>query len=361
MPAMLWDVFCKVIDNHGDLGVCWRLAANLGARGEQVRLWVDDASALSWMAPAGAPGVQALPWSVTTIWPAPGDVLLEAFGCEPAPELVAAYAQRAHRAGTTFAWINLEYLTAEPFAERNHRLPSPVMHGPGTGMTKHFFYPGFTPRTGGLLRERDLASRRGRFDRHAWLASHGLPDDGRMLVSLFCYEPPALDGLLLRLAADTVPCRLLVTAGRATDAVHAAMARLTAHTPGWNAAAALDVRFLALMPQEAFDELLWACDLNLVRGEDSLARALLAGRPFLWQLYPQEDDAHLHKLEAFLGLFGPVSSWAAWMRVWNGSAVAPAMAPEPGAWRAGAAALSERLWAQDDLATQLLRHVTKKR
>ncbi|HEY0886111.1 MAG TPA: elongation factor P maturation arginine rhamnosyltransferase EarP, partial [Ramlibacter sp.] len=24
-PAMLWDIFCKVIDNHGDIGVCWRL------------------------------------------------------------------------------------------------------------------------------------------------------------------------------------------------------------------------------------------------------------------------------------------------------------------------------------------------
>ena len=34
-PSMLWDVFCRVIDNHGDLGVCWRLACHLAARGQR--------------------------------------------------------------------------------------------------------------------------------------------------------------------------------------------------------------------------------------------------------------------------------------------------------------------------------------
>ena len=56
--ARSWDIFCQVIDNFGDIGVCWRLAADLAARGHQVRLWVDDASALHWMAPQGAAGVE---------------------------------------------------------------------------------------------------------------------------------------------------------------------------------------------------------------------------------------------------------------------------------------------------------------
>ena len=55
---MLWDVFCRVVDNFGDIGVCWRLAADLAARGQHIRLWVDDPSALTWLAPAGAPGVE---------------------------------------------------------------------------------------------------------------------------------------------------------------------------------------------------------------------------------------------------------------------------------------------------------------
>ena len=60
---MRWDLFCRVIDNYGDIGVCWRLAADLGARGEAVRLWVDDPSALAWMAPQGAPGVELVHWT----------------------------------------------------------------------------------------------------------------------------------------------------------------------------------------------------------------------------------------------------------------------------------------------------------
>src|SRR3954449_10776972 len=74
---MLWDIFCRVIDNHGDIGVCWRLAAELGARGEQVRLRIDGASALSWLAPQGARGVEVLQWAAQ---PGPGDVVIEAFG-----------------------------------------------------------------------------------------------------------------------------------------------------------------------------------------------------------------------------------------------------------------------------------------
>jgi len=58
---MHWDLFCRVVDNFGDIGVCWRLAADLATRGDAVRLWCDDASALAWMAPDGAPGVDGLP------------------------------------------------------------------------------------------------------------------------------------------------------------------------------------------------------------------------------------------------------------------------------------------------------------
>jgi len=358
---MLWDVFCKVIDNHGDLGVCWRLSAGLAARGEQVRLWVDDASALAWMAPRGAAGVTVQAWDRGTVFPPPGDVLVEAFGCDPAPELIAAWAMRARLAGRNYPWINLEYLTAEPFAERSHGLPSPVLHGPGAGLTKHFFYPGFTARTGGLLREPDLAADQAAFDRGVWLADQGLPRDDRQLVSMFCYEPPALAALLRRLAGRRVPSRLLVTAGRAADATREQLARLAQAAPGWNAAGMLDLRFLPLMPQPAFDRLLWACDLNFVRGEDSLVRALWAGRPFVWQLYPQDDGAHLDKLDAFLGLLAPPPSWAAWLRAWNGAQAAPAEAPDVAAWQDTAAALRRRLCAQDDLETQLLRFVLKKR
>ena len=61
--GQLWDIFCTVIDNHGDLGVCWRLTRQLRDAGQRVRLWVDDASALAWMAPNAhqEPGIEVRP------------------------------------------------------------------------------------------------------------------------------------------------------------------------------------------------------------------------------------------------------------------------------------------------------------
>lgn len=340
---MLWDVFCNVIDNHGDIGVCWRLAAELARRGEPVRLRVDDASALAWMSPQGAPGVEVLPWAAD---PGPGDVVVEAFGCELPQAFQALIAERTRAQGRQPAWINLEYLTAESFAGRNHRLPSPVMSGPAAGLVKHFFYPGFTPPTGGLLRERDLLQRQAAFDRGQWLAARGIAAPGELRIALFCYEPPALAQLVAQLAASPRPVRLLVTAGRATGAMQAIIGQDA--TRG-----RLTVTYLPLMPQPDFDHLLWSCDFNFVRGEDSLVRALWAGAPFAWQVYPQHDDAHHAKLEAFLDWLAAPPAVREFQRAWNGIApVLPAF--DPGAWDGCVAAARERLLQQADLATQLL-------
>jgi uncharacterized repeat protein (TIGR03837 family) len=54
------------------------------------------------------------------------------------------------------------------------------------------------------------------------------------------------------------------------------------------------------MPQPQYDKLLACCDINFVRGEDSVIRAHWAGKPFIWQIYRQEQQAHLVKLQAFL-------------------------------------------------------------
>jgi uncharacterized repeat protein (TIGR03837 family) len=352
---MLWDIFCKVIDNHGDIGVCWRLSAQLAARGHDVRLWTDDASALAWMAPGGQPGVQVLEWEAQSRQPPePGDVVIEAFGCELEAPFQSAIAAKAHAQGRQPAWINLEYLTAEPFAERAHGLPSPISSGPAAALVKHFFYPGFTPRTGGLLREHDLPARQAAFDRDAWLRGHGIEPAGALLVSLFCYEPPGLDALLVQLAQSPSRTRLLVTAGRAAAAVRAAMQRLDAATPGWNADSRLAVSYLPLLSQVDFDHLLWSCDLNFVRGEDSLVRALWAGKPLVWHIYPQGDGAHLPKLSAFLDWLEAPTALRQLHSAWNGGASGlPALELE--AWSACVQDARQRLLAQEDLASQLLR------
>ena len=349
--GQLWDIFCTVIDNHGDLGVCWRLTRQLRDAGQRVRLWVDDASALAWMAPTAGqePDMEVKAWAqasdATTLAALPpADVWIEAFGCEITEAFVAHAVQTRVKQPV---WINLEYLSAEDWVPRMHGLPSPVMSGPAKGWTKRFFYPGFTPDTGGLLREADLLERQQAFDRTAWRQRHApqLQPGGR-LVSLFCYEPAALSQLLEQLVGTQD--HLLVTPGRPLSAVQQALAGMQ-QPPSWSA--------LTYTDQNGFDEMLWACDLNFVRGEDSLVRALWAGQPFVWHIYPQDDDAHHAKLEAFLDWMQAPESLRQFHHVWNGMRDMPLHAiddPTLAQWSICTQAARHKLLLQDDLVTQLM-------
>ncbi|MET0333843.1 MAG: elongation factor P maturation arginine rhamnosyltransferase EarP [Rhizobacter sp.] len=329
---MRWDLFCQVVDNYGDIGVCWRLAADLAGRGEIVRLWVDDASALAWMAPGGAVGVSVRPWSDSVNATDIGDVVVEAFGCE----LPAPFVQRMAASPRAPVWINLEYLSAERYVERSHRLPSPQLSGPGKGLTKWFFYPGFTAATGGLLREPGLLAEQAAFDRNAWLSAHGItPRPGERLVSLFAYDNPALAALLQSL--NDKPTLVLFAGGREVPPALPAQVR------------GLSLPFLT---QPDYDRLLWSCDFNFVRGEDSFVRAQWAGRPFVWQIYPQDDGAHGPKLQALLERFPPVPGLRELWLGWNGLAAWPGALPTP--WGAACEAWREELRGQPDLTLQLL-------
>lgn len=373
-PALRWDVFCRVIDNFGDIGVCWRLACDLAGRGQRVRLWVDDPSALRWMAPDGQPGVEVALWSTATVFPSPADVVVEAFGCDPPPSFVAAMASHRDDAATPPpVWINLEYLSAEPYVERSHGLPSPQMSGPGRGLVKWFFYPGFTLATGGLLREPAVETALQVFDRDAWLAGLGVrprhtPDPGERVVSLFCYPGAPVDRLVAALVGDGRPTLMLTAPGAATDATRAALSAVAARDGG----ALLRQQALPWLTQQNFDRLLWAADLNFVRGEDSWVRAQWAGKPFVWQAYPQHDDAQAAKVEAFLALAlrdatpDALRALSRWTRAWNGLAGSDAELPS---WDAATLASAgnalrswrDRLTASADLTTRLLAFVQERR
>lgn len=374
---MLWDIFCTVIDNHGDLGVSWRLAAELARRGEQVRLWVDDPSALAWMAPGGQPGVELRPWpsviDAATLQDLPRpDVLLEAFGCEINPELLAHYRRLygetqpdAPRTGAPQPlWINLEYLSAEAWVERCHGLPSPVQQGPAAGWLKWFFYPGFTAKTGGLIREAEAVgahSSTAAPGQAVFGARSGASRDERLL-SLFCYEPAALADWLERLhqeGLEGAPCHLLVMPGRPAAAVQALEARR--HAGAGRREDHLTLTYRPPVPQADFDATLRACELNFVRGEDSLVRALWAGQAFVWQIYPQDDNAHQAKLDAFLDWLQAPADLREFHHVWNGLRPGPLPAARPASWRRCVLDARQRLLEQDDLVSQLLRFYTEKR
>jgi uncharacterized repeat protein (TIGR03837 family) len=315
------------------------------------------------MAPDGHADVEVAPWSGGTVFPPPGDVVVEAFGCDPTPAFLAAMAGSDRPP----AWINLEYLSAERYVERSHALASPQMSGPARGLVKWFFYPGFTAATGGLLREPGLEAERATFDRDAWLAAHDLAlGDGERLVSVFCYPGAPVDRLVASLAAQGLPTLLATAPGAATGAVRAALAITGA------AAAPLRQHALPWLSQPDFDRLLWAADLNFVRGEDSWVRAQWAGRPFVWQAYPQDDGAHGPKIAAFLDLAlarGDAPSaevLRAWTAAWNGldDPVAPLPAWTPATLAVTGAAVRawrDQLAGSSDLATRLLAFVREKR
>ncbi len=364
-PNLRWDIFCRVIDNFGDIGVSWRLSCNLAQHGQTVRLWVDDATALNWIAPSGMPGVEVRPWTTPLGLGGitPGDMLVEAFGCDIDPEFIAEYAHSIRDRGIKCLWINLEYLSAEGFVQRCHGLPSPVMSGPGKGLTKHFFYPGFTAGTGGLLREPDLLERQAHFDRKIWLQHQGLNWQGERLVSLFCYEPAGLSDLLDALSEDEQATCLLVTPGRASAAVQAEVSRKMSLKPSWNKGVPLSFFHLPRLSQQDFDHLLWASDVNFVRGEDSLARALWAGKPLVWQIYPQDDGAHGPKLSAFLDWLNAPASLRQFHQRWNGLT---ALQQQPHSqefspldWQTCVDQARVRLLQQEDLGTQLLQFCSK--
>jgi uncharacterized repeat protein (TIGR03837 family) len=343
-----WDVFCRVVDNFGDVGIAWRLCRSLARRGVSLRLFIDDASALQWMSTQPEPAIRVRPWAQADAVAAQrAAVVLETFGCGLPPAYRAALAARQTQA----LCINVEHLSAESYVERSHCLPSPQHDG----LTTWFFYPGFTSKTGGLLRETDLPARQTEASiARLWRDLGITPRPGERLVSLFCYPDSPLEALRTALAAH--PSCVLLCPGEA----QAQWLKLDG-----TGASAPTIRSLALpwLSQDAYDTLLAGCGLNFVRGEDSAVRAQWAGRPFVWQLYPQEDGAHADKLEAFRHrhldgvLPDTAAPIAALWRAWNRLGPWPTIWPVASAWEPLAQSWSQDLRRQPDLVTQLLAFV----
>jgi len=352
---MQWHLYCRVVDNYGDVGVAWRLASDLARRGESVRLAVDDRSAVAWLAPDGAPGVEIVAWDDPAM--RPPEVVVELFGCG-LPD---------HATGGTTARepvvVNLEHLSAETYVERSHGLPSPRLTAAGQPFTTWYFYPGFTDATGGLLREPGLLERcraGGGTDRLPALGLAARAEE--RLVSLFCYRNDAVAALLDSLAAT--PTLLLLTPGPASDQVGAELGPTLAR-------GALRALRLPYLTQRDFDRLLGMCQLNFVRGEDSFVRAIWAGAPFVWQAYPQADGAHHAKVEAFLDRYlagAPIdlaTRLRALFRRWNAGGIeaiegVPATGADE-AWARHARQWRDSLSGQPDLVTRLLGFVASKR
>jgi len=345
MPgAPRWDVFCKVVDNYGDAGFCYRLARQLAAEHAlEATLWLDDLGALKRIAhdidPARAEqktaGITLRRWHEPFEVGDLPDAVVEAFGCG----LPEAYIRAMPDAPRAPKWFVLEYLSAESWIEGAHGGASPH---PRLSLARRFWFPGFTSATGGLLRERGLAAAREAccgnpaFANAFWSSLH-LPPSTRdeLRISLFCYPNPALPALFDAWADGDARITCIVPEGVAAGALDLWSGGNVPHPGHPYERGRLSIHSIRFLDQDDYDRLLWLCGINFVRGEDSFVRAQWAEHPFVWHIYPQSEGAHWRKHDAFLDRYvrgltpGAVTASRAFWRALNG-ADTEAIA---GAWR----------------------------
>ncbi|MFZ6819896.1 elongation factor P maturation arginine rhamnosyltransferase EarP [Undibacterium sp. Ji22W] len=328
-------LFCKVVDNFGDIGICWRLARQLEQEHQiTVTLWVDDLVSFKKICPEidikaeqqDIHNIRIRHWrdqdgqfDVNDI----ANIVIEFFGCDIPPAYIATMA----RCQPPPAWINLEGLSAEEWVEGCHTLPSSHPQYP---LTKYFFFPGFTPKTGGLLREKNLAQEHLEFNqvtqtRSAFLTSLGVSakELDTFTISLFCYPHAPVEQIFetWKSGAEAITC--LVPVGVAKEVIEKFLQQEA--KPGAQAMRGnLSVRIIPFVPQHDYDKLLWSCDLNFVRGEDSFVRAQWAQKAFIWHIYPQDESLHHKKLRAFLERHTASSAASqAFSLAWNDASSTP--------------------------------------
>ncbi|AKR43651.1 elongation factor P maturation arginine rhamnosyltransferase EarP [Methylophilus sp. TWE2] len=287
LPRSHWDIFCKVVDNFGDIGVCWRLAQQLAEEhGRHICLWVDDLALAERFVCAGHARITLKHWTENADFRQVADVVIETFGCG----LPEAYQQQMPQQSSI--WVNVDYLSAENWVEGFHAQPSPQANG----LVRHFFYPGFTPLTGGLLREASLTT----LQTHASWEDLGLvPAAGKLSLSLFCYAHAPLAGLVNSLQHSTQAVRVMVpepVAPMLANVLGVTRLEVGQHIQRQQA----EFVVIPFLSQAEYDRLLYLCDFNFVRGEDSWIRAIWAGKPMIWLPYQQSEETHLVKLKAFM-------------------------------------------------------------
>jgi uncharacterized repeat protein (TIGR03837 family) len=360
-----------VIDNYGDAGVCWRLARQLHHDYRlKVCLWIDHLPVLQQMQAGvqlrdrqSVDGIELRLWNQNMVAPKTiANLVIEAFGCVIPDNYIKEMHVRK-LAGHRQYWINLDYLSAESWTENYHGLASIE---PITGLRKYFFFPGFSPQVGGLLREKLLLSDRNSFskkDQLVWLKQHLItPLDNELLVSLFAYENPSLPKLLKQWESNEQPIGCLVPASAVLKTLNSHYG-LALSAGDHIQRGALRLHILPFLQQQDYDRLLWTCDLNFVRGEDSFVRAHWAGKPFVWQIYKQDDGSHRLKLEAFLKQLCaamPVKlqvPFQSFWQEWNEFAVSqswPQLFSMMTEWRSASARWAGALESQPDLCQRMV-------
>ena len=284
-------ILCKVVDNFGDIGVVFRLAKNLLRLRPtlKISLVVSDLHSFKAIFPQideraenqSAFGMKIFRWNMDKknaleFFPQIPSVILECFQCgrpDWLEEILFAddFSQKIQI-------INIDYLTAEDWADDFHLLKSGTRK---TNVKKIIFMPGFTKKTGGLLLDsQKIKNSDERFSKDVFK------------ILIFSYERDfsQIVGAISWLSKET---RVKVFLAKSKNAA-----------PFLDAFEKSDKSFeveeLPFLSQDDWDSFLYSCDFLFVRGEDSMARACLSGKPFVWHAYVQDENWQLVKVDALL-------------------------------------------------------------
>lgn len=272
----LIDVFCDVIDNFGDAGVCLRLCRDFSKKNFEVRLFCNNVNILNKITNSEDNSnrfLSLLSWSDNINDYIPAEVVIQAFSVRLPEELIKKIKTKKSTV------VNLEYLTAEPFAEDCHKLPSY-----SDGIESYFFFPGFTKKTGGVVIEDSFLNK-----------IKKKKSEESKSITLFSYENEKVKTVVNSLSKKNLI--LNIFEGKGLNNFNN-LFKLNLKTGDQFKLNEITVNVLPMVSQDEYDSYLIDSYINLVRGEDSIVRAMLTGNPFLWHIYPQEENAHKVKIDA---------------------------------------------------------------
>lgn len=289
-----FDIFCNVIDNFGDLGVCLRLSMDLSSLGHKVYLYCDSLETYEKIKPKNLlennNKLNIFKWDHNLQYKA-SDIVILAFSCHLSDNLLDEIKNKQSTI------INLEYLSAEDFVESCHLRPSFI-----NNLNAYFFFPGVTNKTGSIVIEKTFKDKINSYYKDKSklnLLNDFKKNDYERKVSVFSYENKQIEYLVNAFSKSKKHTLMQVFEGKSLDNLNKIL-HLNLKINETHNIDNLTIKAIAMTDIITYDDILLNSDINLVRGEDSIVRAMLCGKPFLWQIYIQDEDTHIVKLNAML-------------------------------------------------------------
>lgn len=304
------DIFCEIIDNYGDIGVVYRFAKEMKRVYKDIEVRVilnrvdellkinKKAVDIDFQEIDGITYIKEKELKKGLKKYGVSDIIVEAFGCEIFEEYIKLAKEKSK------LWINLEYLSGEKWIEDFHLQTSLI---DSVTLKKIFYMPGFSKNSGGIIIDEDFLKRKenGEKNREEILNKFFKDIDfkNKKVGSIFSYEKN-FENLLEELRGREEEFVLLLMGEKTHESFDKLLEKKHIESFGnlikYDKITLKKVEFLS---QEEYEEVISVCDFNFTRGEDSIVRAILLGKPFLWHIYLQEEKAHMDKLNAFIDRF----------------------------------------------------------